>query len=68
MVMLNILGFMKIDVGKARLLLGVLVKITLKHIHHENVRYIESKERLCKVCLQYREVHHLQSCYNSVYD
>jgi hypothetical protein len=33
MVMLNILDFMKIDVGEARLLLGVLVKIMLKYIY-----------------------------------
>ena len=33
MVMLNILGFMKSYVGKARLLLGVLVKITLKYVY-----------------------------------
>jgi len=32
MVTLNILGFMKIYVAKARLLLGVLVKFILKYI------------------------------------
>jgi len=68
MVMLNILDFMKIDVGEARLLLGVLLKIMLKYIYNENVWYIESKERLCEVCLQCCGVHHLHSCYSSVYD
>ena len=37
MVTLNILGFMKIYVGKATLLLGVLVKFILKYIYNENV-------------------------------